>query len=171
MLDSSIDRPDRIPATNHPRHAINKITPFLWFDSQAEEAATFYVSIFNNSSITQVMRAGDRVMGVNFVLEGQAFHSLNGGPHYSFTPAISLYVDCETQAEVDALWGKLSSDPTSERCGWLKDKYGLSWQIIPSALPRLLQDPDRAKANRVLQAMMQMKKIDIDALQAAAQSS
>ena len=157
--------------TIHSEHAMNKITPFLWFDHQAEEAATFYVSIFNNSSITQVMRAGDKVMGVNFVLEGQAFHSLNGGPHYSFTPAISLYVDCETQAEVDTLWSKLSAVPANERCGWLKDKYGLSWQIIPCALPRLLQDPDRARANRVLQAMMQMKKIDIDALQAAAQSS
>ncbi len=152
----------------HPGLAMNKITPFLWFDHHAEEAANFYVSIFKNSSITRVMRAGERVMGVSFVLEGQAFHSLNGGPVFPFTPAISLYVDCETQAEVDALWGKLSSDQASEQCGWLKDKYGLSWQIIPSILPQLLQDPDPAKAERVRQAMMKMKKIDIDALQAAA---
>ncbi|MBV8634027.1 MAG: VOC family protein [Burkholderiaceae bacterium] len=149
---------------------MNKITPFLWFDHQAEEAANFYVSVFKNSSISNVMRAGEKVMGVNFTLEGQAFLSLNGGPLYPFTPAISLYVNCETQAEVDTLWTRLSADPASERCGWLKDKYGLSWQIIPSALPQLLQDPDRAKANRVIQAMMQMKKIDVDALRAAAQS-
>jgi predicted 3-demethylubiquinone-9 3-methyltransferase (glyoxalase superfamily) len=147
---------------------MNKITPFLWFDHHAEEAANFYVSVFKNSSITKVMRAGDKVMGVSFILDGQPFHSLNGGPVFPFTPAISLYVDCETQAEVDALWSKLSADPAKEQCGWLKDKYGLSWQIIPAILPQLLQDPDRAKAGRVQQAMMKMKKIDVDALKAAA---
>jgi predicted 3-demethylubiquinone-9 3-methyltransferase (glyoxalase superfamily) len=144
------------------------ITPFLWFNNNAEEAAHFYVSVFKNSSITKIMRAGNTVMGVSFVLDGQAFHSLNGGPTFQFTPAISLYIDCSSQAEVDELWNKLSADSASERCGWLKDKYGLSWQIIPAILPQLLQDPDRAKAERVRQAMMHMGRIDIDALQQAA---
>ena len=153
---------------------MQKITPFLWFNDNAEEAMNFYLSIFKNSKVGSVSRYGDAgpgpkgsVMSATFQLEGQEFMALNGGPHYKFTPAISLYVNCETQAEVDELWEKLSAGGRKDRCGWLQDKFGLSWQIIPSALPRLLGGKDPAKAQRVVQAMLQMDKIDIKRLEEA----
>src|SRR5436190_22262468 len=145
---------------------MQKITTFLWFDHQAEEAADFYISIFKDSKVISTMGPKGKAMGVTFQLEGQQFMALNGGPKYRFTPAISLFVSVETQAEVDELWGKLS-DGSHEQCGWLQDKYGLSWQIIPTALGRLIGDKDRVKADRAVQAMLQMKKIDIAKLQAA----
>jgi predicted 3-demethylubiquinone-9 3-methyltransferase (glyoxalase superfamily) len=151
--------------------AAQKITTFLWFDGQAEEAANFYVSIFKNSRITSLSRSGegDLVMGVTFELEGQEFIALNGGPNFKFTPAISLFVKCTTQQEVDELWEKLcAGGGQPSRCGWLQDKYGLSWQIVPTVLGELLQDKDREKAKRVMNAMMQMSKIDIAALKTAA---
>lgn len=148
---------------------MQKISPFLWFDNQAEEAAKFYVSIFKDSRILNLMPGpGGKVMGVNFELQGQNFKALNGGPQFKFTPAISLFVNCETQAEVDELWEKLSAGGKPGRCGWLEDKYGLSWQIIPSVLGELLGSKDREKAGRAMQAMMQMDKIDIEALRRAA---
>ena len=148
---------------------MQKITPFLWFDDKAEEAMNFYVSIFKNSKIKSLNRLPDgKVISGSFQLEGQDFHALNGGPRFQFTEAISLMVDCETQAEVDALWAKLSEGGQVQPCGWLKDRYGLSWQIIPSLLGKLLQDKDPAKAGRVMQAMLQMKKIDIEGLKRAA---
>lgn len=153
---------------------MQKITPFLWFDGQAEEAMNFYVSIFKNSKVVRVSRYGEAgpgpkgsVMSATFQLEGQDFYALNGGPQYKFTPAISLFVNCETQQEVDELWAKLSAGGRIDRCGWLQDKYGLSWQIIPSVLGRLLGDKDPAKAGRVMQAMLGMQKIDINGLQQA----
>lgn len=153
---------------------MQKITPFLWFNDNAEEAANFYVSVFRNSKIVSVTRYGETgpgpkgsVMSVIFQLEGQEFYALNGGPQFTFTPAISLFVNCETQREVDELWGKLSQGGARQQCGWLQDKYGLSWQIIPSVLGRMLQDKDAAKAERVMQAMLQMDKIDIERLQQA----
>ena len=145
-----------------------KITPFLWFDGKAEEAANFYVSIFGNSKVGKIMKGPDgSVMGVTFQLEGQQFSALNGGPQFKFTPALSLFVDCKTQSEVDDLWKKLSAGGAKNRCGWLQDKYGLSWQIIPSFLGKYLQDKDAGKAKRVMQAMMQMDKIDIKRLKQA----
>jgi len=145
-----------------------KITPFLWFDGKAEEAMNFYVSIFGNSKVGKLVKGPDgSVMGVSFQLEGQQFSALNGGPQFKFTPAISLFVDCKTQQEVDRLWDKLSAGGEKSRCGWLKDKYGLSWQIIPSVLGKLLQDKDRAKAGKVMQAMLQMDKIDVKRLKQA----
>ena len=147
---------------------MQKITPFLWFNGNAEAAVRFYVSIFRNSKILSTMPGPDgTVMGLSFQLEGQEFKALNGGPQYSFTPAISLFVSCETQSEVDALWGKLLDGGAEDACGWLRDRYGLSWQIIPTALGRLLGDPDRARAGRAMQAMLQMRKIDIAKLQQA----
>src|SRR6266849_7764684 len=153
---------------------MQKITPFLWFDGKAEEAMNFYVSIFKNSKVVSVTRYGEAgpgpkgtVMSATFQLEGQEFFALNGGPLFSFTPAISFFVNCETQQEVDELWEKLSAGGKKERCGWLKDKYGLSWQIIPSALGKMLGDQDAEKAKRVMQAMLQMDKIDIKGLQQA----
>lgn len=147
---------------------MQKITPFLWFDGNAEEAMQFYVSIFKNSRIVSTMAGPDgKVMTGTFQLEGQQFMALNGGPHFKFTEAISLFVNCETQAEVDELWNKLTAGGAESQCGWLKDKFGLSWQIIPSALGRLLGDKDRAKAGRAMQAMLQMKKIDVAKLQQA----
>ena len=148
---------------------MQKITTFLWFDGNAEEAMKFYVSIFKNSKILSTMPGPDgKVMAGTFQLEGQQFMALNGGPQYKFTEATSLFVSCETQAEVDELWNKLTADGGAEsRCGWLKDKYGLSWQIIPSALGRFLGDKDRAKAGRAMQVMLQMKKLDIAKLQKA----
>jgi len=151
---------------------MQKITPFLWFNNQAEEAANFYVSIFKNSRVNNIHRSGDAGKGtaltISFELEGQQFIALNGGPHYSFTPAISLFVNCETQAEVDELWDKLiSGGGKPSRCGWLQDRYGLSWQIIPTALMRLMSDPDPEKSKRTMQAMLQMDKIDIAKLQQA----
>jgi predicted 3-demethylubiquinone-9 3-methyltransferase (glyoxalase superfamily) len=154
---------------------MQKITTFLWFDSQAEEAANFYVSIFKNSRIGTIRRYGDTgpgpkgsVMIVTFQLEGQEFTALNGGPHFSFTPAISLLVNYESQAEVDELWEKLSAGGKKDRCGWLTDKYGLSWQIVPTKLSQLMSDPDPKKANRVMQALLQMDKLDISRLEEAA---
>ena len=152
---------------------MQKITPFLWFDDKAEEAMNFYLAIFKNSKAGNIYRNGDsaggsgKVMSVTFELDGQPFMAMNGGPHFTFSPAISMFVNCETQSEVDELWEKLSAGGEKSRCGWLKDKYGLSWQIIPSALGTLLHDKDPAKAKRVMQAMMQMTKIDIKALQQA----
>ena len=147
---------------------MQKITPFLWFDDNAEEAMNFYVSIFADARIVSTMPGPDgKLMGGTFVLKGQEMMVLNGGPMYSFTPAISLFVKCETQQEVDYYWQKLTEGGSEDACGWLKDKFGLSWQIIPNALGELLGHPDREKAGRALQAMLQMKKIDIAALQAA----
>jgi len=148
---------------------MHRITPFLWFDGQAEEAMHFYVSVFRNAKVLSVMPGPDgRAMSVSFELEGQPFHALNGGPDFKFTPAISLFVSCETQQEVDELWKKLSEGGSTNQCGWLQDRYGLSWQIIPTALGRLMGDPDRAKAARVMNAMLQMKKIEIAGLERAA---
>jgi len=154
---------------------VQKIVTFLWFDNKAEEAATLYVSVFKNSKITSVSRYGEAgpgpkgtAMVVVFELEGQQFMALNGGPHFAFTPAISLLVNCESQAEVDELWDKLlAGGGQKSRCGWLQDRYGLSWQIIPTALGKLMSDPDPEKSKRVMQAMLTMDKIDIAKLQAA----
>lgn len=159
---------------------MQKITTYLWFDDQAEEAANFYTSIFDGSRVVSVqryvadnprgegapMRAGT-VMTVIFELAGQRFIALNGGPQYKFTEAISLYVDCTTQDEVDTLWTKLTEGGEEGPCGWLKDKFGVSWQIIPKALPELMSDPDPVKSERVMKAMFGMKKIDIQGLVAA----
>lgn len=153
---------------------MQKIVPFLWFDDQAEEAMNFYVSIFTNSKVISVSRYGEAgpgpkgtVMSATFELDGQRFMALNGGPLFSFSPAISFFVNCETQEEVDELWEKLSAGGKKERCGWLKDKFGVSWQIIPTALGKLLSDPDPARSKRVMQAMLQMQKIDIKGLENA----
>lgn len=148
---------------------MQKIIPFLWFDKNAEEAMNFYVSVFKNSKAGKVVKGPDgSVLTVMFQLEGQDFYALNGGPRFKFTEAISLFVNCETQQEVDELWNKLLADGGEEQmCGWLKDKFGLSWQIIPTALGRLMHDDDPVKAGRVMQAMMQMVKIDIKKLQDA----
>jgi len=157
-----------------------KIVPCLWFDDQGEDAANFYVSIFKDSRITNVSRYGEAgkevhgkkpgtAMTVAFELEGQPFTALNGGPQFKFNQAISFQISCESQAEVDHYWDKLSEggDPNAQQCAWLKDKFGLSWQVVPTALPRLLSDPDRAKAGRVMNAMLKMKKIDIAELENA----
>jgi predicted 3-demethylubiquinone-9 3-methyltransferase (glyoxalase superfamily) len=157
-----------------------KITPCLWFDHQAEEAANFYNSIFKNSRITNINRYGEAgqevhgqqagtVMVVAFELEGQSFTALNGGPAFEFNEAISLQIGCETQEEVDHYWEKLSAggDPAAQQCGWLKDKYGLSWQVIPTVLLEMLDDPDRQKSARAMSAMLQMKKLDIEQLKQA----
>ena len=146
---------------------MQKITPFLWFNDNAEEAMNFYVSIFKNSQIVHVNRIGGPegpVITATFQLEGQEFMALNGGPHFKFTEAISLFVSCEDQAEVDELWAKLTDGGEESQCGWLKDKFGLSWQIIPKALGECLGDPDPVKAQRAMQAMLQMQKIDIQKL-------
>ena len=157
------------------RNDVKKITPFLWFDTQAEEAMNFYVSVFENSRVINVSYYGEEgpkpagtVMTATFELNGQEFVALNGGPEFKFTEAISFYVHCETQKEVDELWEKLTADGGKEdTCGWLKDKYGLSWQIVPNVLGRLLQDPDLQKTQRVMKAVLKMKKIDIAALKRA----
>lgn len=153
---------------------MQKITPFLWFDSNAEEAVNFYTSTFKNSKVGSVARYGDAgpgpkgsVMTATFQLHGQDFIALNGGPHFTFSPAISFVVNCETQQEVDELWEKLSAGGTTEQCGWLKDKFGVSWQIVPTILGELLQDKDAARAQRVMGAMMKMIKLDIQALRQA----
>ena len=147
---------------------MQKITPFLWFDGNVEEAMNFYVSIFKNSKIVSVTPGPNgTVMMATFQLGGQEFFALNGGPQFKFTEAISFFVECETQQEVDELWERLSEGGEKSRCGWLKDKYGLSWQIIPSVLGELLGDKDPEKANRVMQAMLQMDKIDIQILRQA----
>ena len=144
------------------------ITPFLWFDTQAEEAMNFYASIFKRSKVVSVNRAQGRVMSVSFELEGQSFMALNAGPTFKFNEAVSLFVSCETQEEIDDFWSKLTADGGGpSRCGWLKDKYGLSWQIVPSALGRMLGDKDAAKSGRVMNAMLQMQKLDLNVLQQA----
>jgi predicted 3-demethylubiquinone-9 3-methyltransferase (glyoxalase superfamily) len=161
-------------AGNNQETRLRTITPFLWFNENAEEAVNFYVSIFNNASIDRIARYGDAgpgpkgtVMIVDFHLEGQTFIALNGGPEYTFTPAISFMVNCETQQEVDELWEKLTAGGEEVACGWLKDRYGVSWQIVPTVLGALMQDKDPEKAQRVTQALYQMKKIDIKTLQEA----
>lgn len=153
---------------------MQKITPFLWFDNQAEEAMNFYVSLFKNSKILMLRRYGKEgpgpegtVMTGTFQLEGQEFMALNGGPHFSFTPAISLFVSCKTQEEVDELWDKLSAGGAPNQCGWVQDKFGLSWQIIPTVLGELLGDKNPAKSSAVMKAMLQMHKIDIQRLKQA----
>jgi predicted 3-demethylubiquinone-9 3-methyltransferase (glyoxalase superfamily) len=155
---------------------MQKITPFLWFDGNAEEAANFYISIFKNSKMGKISRYGDAgpgpkgsVMSVTFQVDGQEFFALNGGPQFKFTPAISFFVNCETQQEVDELWEKLSAGGRTDRCGWLQDKFGVSWQIIPTVLGQLLGDKDPQRAKRAMQAMLQMTKIDGKALQQAAE--
>ncbi|HTV73061.1 MAG TPA: VOC family protein [Candidatus Acidoferrales bacterium] len=154
---------------------MQKIRPFLWFDAQAEDAAKFYTSIFKNSKIEHVSRYGDdgpgengKVMSVTFELDGEEFMALNGGPVFTFTPAISFFVRCETQAEVDHFWERLSEGGETSRCGWLRDKFGVSWQIVPSLLGDLLNDEDDEKSDAVMQAMLKMDKLDIAALQKAA---
>ncbi|MGB6198657.1 MAG: VOC family protein [Candidatus Acidiferrales bacterium] len=153
---------------------MQKITPFLWFDGKAEEAVNFYVSIFKNSKVAGITRYGDAgpgpkgsVMTATFELDGEKFVALNGGPAYTFTPAISFVVNCETQEEVDDYWAKLSAGGKEVQCGWLQDKYGLSWQIVPTVLFKLLQDKDPDRTQRVMKAMMKMIKIDIKGLQDA----
>jgi predicted 3-demethylubiquinone-9 3-methyltransferase (glyoxalase superfamily) len=153
---------------------VRTISPFLWFDSQAEEAATHYVSIFSNSKILKVARSGDAgpgpkgaVLTVDFELDGQRFTALNGGPRFRFTEAISFVVDCKTQEDVDYFWSKLTEGGEESMCGWLKDRFGLSWQVIPTALGEMIADPDPAKSRRAMEAMLKMKKIDIAVLRAA----
>jgi predicted 3-demethylubiquinone-9 3-methyltransferase (glyoxalase superfamily) len=153
---------------------MQKITPFLWFDGNAEEAVNFYVSIFKNSKVLSIARYGEAgpgqkgtVMTASFQLDGQEFVALNGGPQFKFTEAISFWVRCETQGEIDEMWEKLSAGGAKSRCGWLKDKYGLSWQVVPPILGEMLQDKDAQKSQRVMAAMMQMDKIDISLLKKA----
>lgn len=144
------------------------ITPFLWFDTQAEEAMTFYASVFTRSKVISVNRAQGRVMSVQFELEGQAFIGLNAGPQFPFTEAVSFFVGCDSQQEIDELWTKLTADGGApSRCGWLKDKFGLSWQIVPNGLGRMLSDADSAKATRTMHALLQMEKLDMRVLQQA----
>jgi predicted 3-demethylubiquinone-9 3-methyltransferase (glyoxalase superfamily) len=153
---------------------MQKVTPFLWFDGQAEEAANFYASVFPRSRIVSISRYGEAgpgpkgsVMTVQFELDGQEFIALNGGPHYKFTEAVSFSVDCRTQREVDRYWKKLSEGGPEGPCGWVKDKFGLSWQVNPRVLGKMLGDPDPAKSRRVMEAMLRMKKINIDGLRQA----
>jgi predicted 3-demethylubiquinone-9 3-methyltransferase (glyoxalase superfamily) len=153
---------------------MQKITPFLWFDDKGEEAANFYVSIFKNSKVVSITRYGEAgpgpkgtVMTAKFELEGQEFVALNGGPQFKFTEAISFVVNCKTQEEVDEFWEKLSEGGDKSRCGWLKDKYGLSWQVVPMVLEEMLEDKDAAKSQRVMHAMMEMDKIDMAGLKRA----
>ena len=157
---------------------MQRITPFLWFDGQAEEAAKFYTSIFKNSKIGTVNRYGGHgpgpkgsVMIATFEIDGQNFIALNGGPQFKFTPAVSFVVNCENQEEVDHYWEKLSQGGAKLQCGWLQDKFGVSWQIVPTALARLMSDPDREKTSRVMGALMQMTKIDIERLEQASRSA
>ena len=162
---------------------VQKITPFLWFDSQAEEAARFYTGIFKNSKIGKIARYSDKgqevhgrppgsVMTIDFELEGQRFSALNGGPVFKFNESISFLITCDSQDEVDHYWNGLTAggDPSAQQCGWLKDKFGVSWQVIPKRLSELLSDPDRGKAGRVMEAMLKMKKIDVAELERAAQA-
>jgi predicted 3-demethylubiquinone-9 3-methyltransferase (glyoxalase superfamily) len=154
---------------------MQKISPFLWFDGKAEEAANFYISIFKNSKIVNVMRYGEAgpgpkgsVMGVTFQLDGQEFMAINGGPQFTFSPAISFFVKCETQAEIDQFWEELlAGGGKTQQCGWLTDRYGVTWQIVPTVLGQLLQSKDAEKSQRAMRAMMQMVKLDIAALQKA----
>jgi predicted 3-demethylubiquinone-9 3-methyltransferase (glyoxalase superfamily) len=148
---------------------MQKITPFLWFDGNAEEAMNFYTSVFPTAKAGKVVRFGEgNVLTASFELEGLQFTALNGGPQYKFTEAISFHVACESQGEVDYFWNKLSEGGEIQPCGWLKDKFGVSWQIVPTALPKLLGDPNPERANRVMQAMLQMKKIEVAKLEQAA---
>jgi predicted 3-demethylubiquinone-9 3-methyltransferase (glyoxalase superfamily) len=167
-------------ANQKEKNNMQKITPFLWFDDAAEEAVKLYTSIFKNSKIGTIARYSEEaanasgrpkgsVMTITFELDGQEFMALNGGPHFKFTEAVSFVVNCETQAEVDEFWEKLSAGGQPGPCGWLKDKYGVSWQIVPTALGKLLSDPDPQKSKRVMAAMLQMTKIDIERLEQAAQ--
>ena len=156
---------------------MQKITPFLWFDSQAEDAANFYVSVFKNSKVKAVSRYGDAgpgpkgsVMTVAFELNGQDFTALNAGPQFKFSPAISFVVNCETQEEVDHYWEKLSAGGRTDQCGWLTDKFGLSWQVVPTILGKLMSSGDARKGERVMKALLQMKELDVAALQQAADS-
>ena len=155
-----------------------RITPCLWFDSQAEEAAKFYASVFKNSKIGKISHYGKEgfevhgrkagtVMTVEFEIEGQKFVSLNGGPHFQFNEAVSFQIHCETQAEIDHFWSKLTEGGKEQPCGWVKDRFGLSWQVIPNALPQMLMDENSEKAQRVMKSMLQMRKIDLDALKRA----
>jgi predicted 3-demethylubiquinone-9 3-methyltransferase (glyoxalase superfamily) len=153
---------------------VQKVTPFLWFDGKAAEAANFYVSIFKNSKILSSMRTGEggpsrdgAIMSVNFEIDGREFIAFNGGPHFQFSPAISLFVRCETQGEVDELWEKLGDGGKPQQCGWLQDKYGVSWQIIPAILGELLRSKDAEKTKRAMNAMMNMEKLDIEGLKKA----
>jgi predicted 3-demethylubiquinone-9 3-methyltransferase (glyoxalase superfamily) len=159
---------------------MQKITPCLWFDENAEEAVAFYTSLFKNSKITSIARYGEAgagasgrpkgtVMTIIFELDGQEFMALNGGPHFTFSPAISLMVNCETQAEIDEFWEKLSEGGGKEQCGWLRDKYGVSWQIVPTVLGEMIQDKDAEKSERVMKALLQMNKIDTETLRKASQ--
>lgn len=157
---------------------MQKITTFLWFDNNAEEAVNFYTSIFDNSKILSVSRYGEsgpgpvgQVMVMKFQLEGQEFMALNGGPHFTFTPAISLFVNCNTQEEIDRLWSALLDGGKTQGCGWVSDKYGLSWQIVPPILGEMLADADRTKAKRVMDAMLKMNKLDIATLKQAYEGS
>ena len=145
-----------------------KITPFLWYDTQAEEAVTYYLSIFKQGKVLNVMRAGGKVTAVTFELDGRQFYAFNGGPQFKFNEAFSMFVDCETQQEVDELWTKLSAGGTESRCGWTRDRFGLWWQVIPRVLPQLMNDPEPARAQAVVHAILQMKKIVISDLQKAA---
>ncbi len=147
---------------------MQRIRPFLWFYNNAEEAVAFYLSVFPDGRVESKMpRPNGAVLGLNFTLLGQDFIALNGGPHFSFTPAISMFVDCDTQDQVDDLWTKLTAGGAEQKCGWLTDRFGLSWQIVPKALGEMLQDQDRARAGRVFNAMMDMVKLDIAGLKAA----
>jgi predicted 3-demethylubiquinone-9 3-methyltransferase (glyoxalase superfamily) len=157
---------------------MQKITPFLWFDSQAEEAANYYVSVFRNSRIRRTARYGDAgpgpkgsVMTVEFELDGNEFVALNGGPHYTITPAVSFVVNCKDQADVDYYWDKLTAGGMPVQCGWLTDKFGVSWQVVPTRLSELLVDPDKSKAQRVMAAMMKMVKLDVPTLEQAARAA
>jgi len=157
---------------------MQKITPFLWFDSQAEEAANYYVSVFRNSKIRRTSRYGEAgpgpkgsVMTVEFELDGNEFVALNGGPHYQITPAVSFVVNCKDQADVDYYWDKLTAGGLPVQCGWLTDKFGVSWQVVPTRLSELLVDPDKAKAQRVMAAMMKMIKLDVPTLEQAARAA
>ena len=163
-----------VSAYGKESNEMQKITPCMWFDDQAEEAVNFYISIFRDSKILNVTRYGDagpgpkgEVMYIMFQIEGQEFMALNGGPHFSFTPAISFFVNCETQEEVDELWEKLVDGGEEEQCGWLKDKYGVSWQIIPSGLVEMLYGEENEKSRRAMEAMLQMQKIDIEEIRKA----
>ena len=148
---------------------MQKVTPFLWFDGKAEEAMNLYVSLFKNARIVELHRAGDNgpVMSGTFEIDGAKYHAFNGGPMFTFSPAISMFVNCETQAEVDALWDRLLEGGEAQRCGWLKDRFGLSWQIVPSNLGKRLRDKDPVKAKRVMDAMMQMIKLDMAEIEKA----
>ena len=157
---------------------MQKITPFLWFDNKAEEAANFYVSVFKNSKLLNVARYSEvgpgpkgAVMTAEFELDGQEFIALNGGPHFKFTEAVSFVVNCETQEEIDYYWQRLSEGGQESRCGWLKDKFGLSWQVVPTILGKLMADKNPEKSNRVMKALLQMDKLDIEPLQRAYEAS